>query len=94
MRLNTMIAATVLLMQALPVGAKQAPAPVPDPSTWTSSVDAARYLPCREWQRMPNGGWNYPGTMHIGSSTITNITFGSYGREAAILSQRCAAAKK
>lgn len=94
MRPITTLAAILMLMQILPVLAKGSPEPTRDPRTWTSSVDAARYLPCKQWRRQPGGWWNYPGTMHIGTATITDITLGPHGREAAILNQRCAAAKK
>jgi len=82
-----------ILTLASAASAQPTSAPPPDPSTWTSSVDVAMYAPCKEWRRNADGSWTYPGTMHVGGASITNITLG-HGREAAILDQRCAVPKK
>jgi hypothetical protein len=63
-----------------------------DPSTWTSSVDLATYLPCSQWRRNPDGSWTIPGTVHLGGSEMTDTTFGR-GREAEILDKRCGSAR-
>ena len=89
---------TILSLAALAALASSAafaqPVSAPDPRTWTSSVDAARYLPCDGWRQQPDGSWNWPGTMQIGGATMTNMTFGSHGQEAVVLNRRCAPAEK
>jgi hypothetical protein len=56
--------------------------------TVTSWPNGIKQLPCSAFRKNPDGSWTVTATVHVGSVTLSNVTFRG-GGEAKMIEEKC-----